>query len=164
MKDKSLRKKIEAMKRKRLCAENVVSLAEFRALKSKTDVLTVLVVDDNEMMRNGIKVILGSEGYNVITAADGLELSKVLETSRLDLILLDVSLPWINGLDLCALIKSNIHLKAVPLILISARDTEEDIQKGISAGADDYITKPFNSKTILAAVNEKLLVPISEDH
>ncbi len=164
MTDKTLRRKIEAIKRRKICTKKVVSLADFRALKANSEIHTVLVVDDDEIMRNGIKRILESESYNVIAAEDGLALSKILETTRLDLILLDVSLPWVDGFDLCRLIKAHHHLKTVPLVIISAGKTKEDIEKGISAGADDYITKPFDIDTILNIVNKRLLTPILDEH
>ena len=163
MTDKTLRRKIEAIKRHQICTKKVVSLADFRALKTVTEIHTVLVVDDDEIMRNGIKRLLESEGYNVIAAEDGIALSKILETTRLDLILLDVSLPWIDGFDLCRLIKDHHHLKTVPLVIISAGNTKEDVERGIAAGADDYITKPFDIDTILKIVNQRLLAPILDD-
>ncbi len=164
MTDKTLRKKIEAIKRHQICTQPIVSLADFRALKNSHEIHTVLVVDDDEIMRNGIKRILESEGYNVIAAEDGIALSKILETTRLDLILLDVNLPWIDGFELCRLIKDHHHLKVVPLVMISAGNSAEEVQRGISAGADDYIAKPFDIDTILTTVNRRLLSPLIEDN
>ena len=82
-----------------------------------------------------------------------MELSKVLESSRLDLILLDVNLPWVDGLELCKLIKSNQGFHKVPLILISGRKTEVDVQIGFKAGCDDYIAKPFDVDAITTSVS-----------
>ena len=163
MTDKTLRRKIQAIKRHEICGKKVVNLADFRALRSGVDIHTILVVDEDEIMRNGIKRILEGEGFSVVTAEDGIELSRVLETTRLDLILLDSNLPWIDGLDLCRLIKSNHFLKDVPVVMISERKAKVDIENGISAGADDYITKPFELNTILKVVNQRLLSPILED-
>ena len=163
MTDKTIRRKIEAIKRHEICGKKVVSLADFRALRSAVDIHTILVIDEDEVMRSGIKRMLESEGYSVVTAEDGIELSRVLETTRLDLILLDSNLPWIDGIDLCRLIKSNHFLKDVPLVLISDRKSRDDIEKSLSAGADDYITRPFEIDTILSIVNQRLLSPILED-
>ena len=146
MTDKTLRRKVEAIKRKKITSKKVVSLDDFRELKAAIDTRVILVVDDDEVMRSALKRILVAEGYKVLLAEDGLELSKVLETTRLDMVLLDVNLPWVDGYELCRLIKNHHSLKDVPLILVSARKTKEDVEKGFSAGADDYVTKPFEMK------------------
>ena len=157
MTDHTLRRKVEALKREKLKSRKVVSLSDFRELKSAIDVRTVLVVDDDEVMRNALKRILEAEGYKVMLAEDGLELSKVLETTRLDLVLLDVCLPWVDGYELCKLIKSHHSLKMVPLILVSGCKGKEDVDKGFAAGADDYVTKPFDIEYMLKVINKKLL-------
>ena len=117
----------------------------------------ILVVDDDEIMRSALKRILDGEGYKVILAEDGLELSKVLETTRLDMVLLDVNLPWVDGYELCRLIKSHPNFTGVPLIMVSARKTKEDVEKGFDAGADDYVTKPFDIDYMLGVINKMLL-------
>jgi two-component system aerobic respiration control protein ArcA len=157
MADKSIRRKVEAIKRQKLLDKKVINLSDFRELKSHSETRTILVVDDDEVMRNAIKRILESEGYKVLLAQDGLELSKILETTRLDMILLDVNLPWVDGLELCRLIKAHYNFKAVPLIIISARKDKGDVEKGIEAGADDYLIKPFDVDNMLSLVNRRLL-------
>jgi CheY-like chemotaxis protein len=155
--DKGLRKKIEDIKRQKIVSKKVVSLTDFRDLKKSIDSRTVLVVDDDEVMRNALKRILENEGYKVILAEDGLELSKVLETTRLDIILLDVNLPWVDGYELCRLVKSHHTLKHVPLVLVSARNGKEDIQKGFDAGCDEYVTKPFDVDFMTNLIGKALL-------
>ena len=155
--DSSLRKKIEDIKRQRIVAKKVVNLNDYRDLQNKAEFRTILVVDDEEIMRNAIKRILENEGFKVILAEDGLELSKVLETTALDLILLDVNLPWVDGYELCRLVKDNAALKEVPLVMVSARKTQDDIQKGFDAGATDYVTKPFDVDYITGVINKILL-------
>ncbi|MFK7873852.1 MAG: PleD family two-component system response regulator [Oligoflexales bacterium] len=157
MTDHTLRRKVEALKREKLKSRKVVSLSDFRELKSVIDTRTVLVVDDDEVMRSALKRILEAEGYKVMLAEDGLELSKVLETTRLDLVLLDVCLPWVDGYELCRLIKNHHSLKLVPLILVSGCKGKEDVDKGFAAGADDYVTKPFDIEYMLKVINKKLL-------
>ena len=125
--DKTLRRQIESIKRQKIINKKVVSLADFRELRQRIDTRSILVVDDDEIMRAALKRILENEGYKVIMAVDGLELSKVLETTRLDLILLDVNLPWVDGYELCKLIKDHHSLKEVPLVLVSARKSKQDI-------------------------------------
>ena len=157
MTDKSLRKQIESIKRQKIVGKKVVSLSDFRELRQKIETRTILVVDDDEVMRSALKRILESEGYNVILAEDGLELSKVLETTRLDMILLDVNLPWVNGYELCRLIKGHGTLGDVPLILVSARKSKEDVQQGFDAGANDYVTKPFAVDYMTDVINKMML-------
>lgn len=157
MADKTIRRKVEAIKRKKIVSKKVVNLADFRELRAAIDTRTVLVVDDDEIMRSALKRILDGEGYKVILAEDGLELSKVLETTRLDMVLLDVNLPWVDGYELCRLIKSHPNFKGVPLIMVSARKTKEDVEKGFDAGADDYVTKPFDIDYMLGVINKMLL-------
>ena len=159
MSDKTLRKKLEAIKRQKIVSSKVVSLQDFRSLQSNVEVHTILVVDDDDIMRNGLKRILDGEGYNVVLAADGLELSRTLETTRLDLIVLDVRLPWVDGVELCQLIKTHYSLKSVPIIIMSDRRSREMVDRAIDAGADDFIAKPFEIDAILSIVNRLLLVP-----
>ena len=155
--DKTLRKQIENIKRQKMASKKVVSLTDFRELKKSIDSRTILVVDDDEVMRAALKRILEQEGYKIIMAEDGLELSKVLESTRLDMILLDVNLPWVDGLELTSLIKDHHSLKHVPLILVSARKTKEDVERGFEAGCNDYITKPFDVDHITGVINQLLL-------
>jgi CheY-like chemotaxis protein len=152
-----LRRQIESIKRQKIVNKKVVSLSDFRELRQKIDLRSILVVDDDEIMRSALKRILENEGYKVVLAVDGLELSKILETTRLDMILLDVNLPWVDGYELCRLIKSNHALKDVPLVLVSARKSKEDIQAGFDAGCNDYVTKPFDIDYMTGVINKMLL-------
>ncbi len=154
---KYLRKQIESIKRQKIVSKKVVSLTDFRELRKAIDTKSILVVDDDEVMRNALKRILESEGFKVIVASDGLELSKVLESSRFDMILLDVNLPWVDGYELCRLVKNHYALKEVPLILVSARKSEDDIKRGFDSGCTDYITKPFDVEKMTEIVNRNLL-------
>lgn len=157
MTDKTIRRKVEAIKRKKITSKKVVSLSDFRGLKAAIDIRCILVVDDDEIMRSALKRILEGEGYKVLLAEDGLELSKVLETTRLDLVLLDVNLPWVDGFELCRIIKGHHSLKNVPLILVSGRKEKEDVEKGFEMGADDYVTKPFDIDYMIEVINKRLL-------
>ena len=152
----SVHDQIAAIKKKKLASKKVVSLAEFRELSKNLQTKTILVVDDDEIMRNGIKRILESENYKVILAHDGLELAKILESTRLDLILLDVNLPWVDGFELCKIIKNHHALKELPIVMVSARNTEEDIDMGFSAGCNEYVTKPFDVDRICKVINDSL--------
>jgi DNA-binding response OmpR family regulator len=140
----SLRRQIESIKRKRIASQKVVSLGDYRDLQHQAQSPSILVVDDDHVMRNALKRILESEGYQILLAEDAMDLSSVLESSNLDLILLDVNLPWVDGMELCQLLKSHQALAHVPVILISGRKDPEDVEAGFAAGCDDYIGKPFD--------------------
>jgi two-component system aerobic respiration control protein ArcA len=152
---KSLQHRVADVKRKKMASESVVNLAEFRELK-EIEPPTILVVDDDEIIRNALKRILEKQGYRVVSVEDGMALSKVLEKTKMDLILLDVNLPWVDGYELCRILKSHEGLKRIPLIFISGNTEKADIEKGFAAGCDNYLTKPFDidhlSKTIDAAL------------
>lgn len=151
-----IRKKIENIKRKRLVSKKIVALNDFRELKRSMQTRTILVVDDDETMRSALKRVLEHENYRVLLAEDGVALSKILESTRLDLILLDINLPWVDGYELCRVVKSHFNLKNVPLIFVSARKTQEDIDRGYQSGCDDYVTKPFDVASITEKINTLL--------
>ena len=141
-----------------MVSKKIVSLNDFRELKKSITTMTILVVDDDETMRGALKRVLEHENYRVLLAEDGISLSKILESTRFDLILLDINLPWIDGYELCRVIKSHYRLKNVPLIMVSARKTKEDIDKGFffQSGCDEYVTKPFDIAHITTTINKVL--------
>ena len=143
--------KIETITRDRMAQKEVVSIGELRKLQ-KNDPKTLLIIEDDESMRAALRRIFEGEGYIVKTAADGTQLSAVVGDSLFDLILMDVGLPWINGLELAQLLKAHEDLKNIPLIFVSGRTSEEDIKRGFAVGADDYITKPFDIHTVQKSV------------
>ena len=153
---KDLVDKIDKITKERIAKEKVVSLADFRKLKEKTEPATILVIDDDESMRSALQRIFESEGYKVILAADGTQLSHVLDDSTLDLIVLDIGLPWINGFELAKLMKENSDLKEIPLVFISGRTSEIDVKRGFELGADDYIKKPFEIEDVKKSVKTLL--------
>jgi two-component system aerobic respiration control protein ArcA len=154
-------KKIEKLTKERMTKESVVDLKQFRDLKHRETPRTILVIEDDETMRNAIKRIFESEGLAVKTAADGTQLSLVLDDSPIDLIILDIGLPWINGLELAKLLKEHEDLKEIPLVFVSGKTSEFDVKRGFEAGADDYIKKPFDIENIKKTVNTllKLRIP-----
>lgn len=145
--------KIERLTKDRMSKEQVVSLSEYRSLKERVEPHTILVIEDDETMRRALKRIFEGEGYRVITAADGTQLSVVLDDNPIDLIILDIGLPWINGFELAELMKSHKDLKQIPLIFVSGRTSDVDIRRGFEVGADDYIKKPFDVEQIKKTVN-----------
>ena len=111
---------------------------------------TVLIIEDDSTMLRGLKDNFEYSGYNVITAADGeAGLNAALDTKP-NLIILDIMLPKINGYEICRLIrKENLD---TPVIMLTAKGEESDIILGLNLGADDYVTKPFSIKELLARV------------
>ncbi len=117
------------------------------------DCETILVVDDNREIVYSISELLKYEGYNVVKAYDGMEALEAVEANKIDLILLDVMMPRLNGLS--ALMKLREHHK-IPVIILSAKTEESDKVSGLVLGADDYISKPYNSAELIARVKAQL--------
>lgn len=153
---KELISKIEKMTKSRIASQEVVSLDSFREAKKKLDPKVILVIEDDETMRLALKRILESEGYITKLAADGTELSSVLDDHPVDLILMDVGLPWVNGFELAQLLKEHKDLKKIPLVFVSGKSSEEDMRKAFEIGADDYIKKPFDIEKLKKTVETLL--------
>ena len=120
------------------------------------DSKNILVVEDDLDIRELISFNLANEGHQVFEANDGEVGIDKARNNNLDLILLDLMLPGIQGLDVCRIIKSDQETKEIPIIMVTALGQEEDIVKGLETGADDYITKPFSIKVLIARVNAVL--------
>jgi DNA-binding response OmpR family regulator len=112
---------------------------------------TVLIIEDDATLLLGLRDNFRSQGYRVRTAADGREGLDAALTSPPDLILLDIMLPKINGYEICRVIRA--HDLDVPIIMLTAKGQEEDIVRGLDLGADDYVTKPFSIRELLARAN-----------
>jgi len=110
----------------------------------------VLVVEDDEGIREMLKYNLNTAGFTVQEASDGASGLRTARTSRPDLILLDLMLPGMSGFDFCRALRKSSR---VPIIMITAKDAEVDKIVGLELGADDYITKPFSVREVLARVN-----------
>jgi len=113
----------------------------------------ILIVEDEKEIRNILKVYLLTAGYEVTEAADGEEAMKIFYEKPFDLVVLDIMLPKKDGWSICREIK---EYSSVPVIIITARDNENDEVFGFEIGADDYITKPFSNKVFLARVKTVL--------
>lgn len=113
----------------------------------------ILIVEDEKEIRNILKVYLLTAGYEVTEAADGEEAMKIFYEKPFDLVILDIMLPKKDGWSICREIK---EYSSVPVIIITARDNENDEVFGFEIGADDYITKPFSNKVFLARVRTVL--------
>jgi DNA-binding response OmpR family regulator len=120
---------------------------------------TVLLVDDEAFLLEGVASYLSKHGYNIVTAGTGAEALAIFERETVDLVLLDLMLPDISGEDVCRRIRAKSR---TPVIMLTAKIAEDEIVEGLSAGADGYITKPFGLKELLARI-EALLRRTADD-
>ncbi len=114
---------------------------------------TILVVDDEPTVRETLAENLQREGYRVVTASDGREALARFRSERPDLVILDVMLPELSGVEVCRIIRAE---SAVPILMLTAKDAEIDTVVGLEVGADDYVTKPFSLRELLARVRALL--------
>jgi DNA-binding response OmpR family regulator len=114
---------------------------------------TILVVEDEALIAEAVATRLRSEGFEVTIAADGPAGVELCRRLRPDLVVLDLMLPGIDGLDVCREIQRD---RPVPVLMLTARDSETDLVIGLTVGADDYLTKPFSSRELVARVHALL--------
>jgi len=116
----------------------------------------ILVVDDEKNILELVRFNLEREGYQVLTALDGVQGLNLARTKVPDLILLDVMLPEMSGLDVCRELRRDAVTKSIPIIMLSARTEELDRVLGLEMGADDYVTKPFSPRELVARIKARL--------
>lgn len=114
---------------------------------------SILVVDDEKDIREVIEIYLMNDGFNVITACDGLEALEKLKNNDIDLIILDIMMPKLDGIRTCLKIREE---KKMPIIMLSAKSEDSDKILGLNIGADDYVIKPFNPLELVARVKSQL--------
>jgi DNA-binding response OmpR family regulator len=113
----------------------------------------ILVVDDEEDIRELVSYGLRREGYEVVTAPDGESALARVKERRPDLVVLDLMLPGIDGLEVCRRLRADDGTKAIPVIMLTAKVEESDVVIGLGVGADDYVTKPFSMSVLLARLD-----------
>jgi two-component system phosphate regulon response regulator PhoB len=116
----------------------------------------ILIVDDEEDVLELISYNLQKEGYKVETATDGEMALVKTHAKQPNLIILDLMLPGIDGLEVCKKLKSDTRTESIPIIMLTAKGEEADIVTGLELGADDYVTKPFSPKVLLARIKRVL--------
>jgi DNA-binding response OmpR family regulator len=118
----------------------------------------VLVVDDNASIRHLVRTVLETSGLDltVISAQDGREALTLAEIEHPDLVLLDVSMPDVDGFEVCRRLREATHTAAMPVIMLTALGGEEHVEAGLGSGADDYIAKPFRRNELIARVRRVL--------
>ncbi len=114
---------------------------------------TILVVEDNPSILNIVKTILEGTGYGVQTADNGLEAFSRLEEQKPDLIILDIMMPHMDGLEVLERLKGTAETSSIPVILITAKVQQKDMLRGYKQGADYYIPKPFSSAHLINVTN-----------
>ncbi|MBE6444258.1 MAG: phosphate regulon transcriptional regulatory protein PhoB [Alphaproteobacteria bacterium] len=116
----------------------------------------IMVVEDEEALALMLKYNLEKEGYDVVVQSRGNKVLADVEKNNPSVILLDWMLPEMSGVEICKLIRSKPDIKDIPVIMLTAKGEEEDKVKGLSAGADDYVTKPFSIPELMARVKAQL--------
>lgn len=114
---------------------------------------SILVVDDDLALAEMISIMLRGEGFDTILASDGPQAIESLQASSADLVLLDVMLPGMDGMDVCQRIR---ELSGIPIIMLTAKSDSADVVRGLESGADDYVVKPFNPKELVARIRTRL--------
>jgi DNA-binding response OmpR family regulator len=104
----------------------------------------ILVVDDSPVVVEAVSEALIKDGFTVFTAADGIEALDAVKRHSVDLILLDIDMPRMNGYQVCKLLKRDPAYKHIPIVMLTAKSAETDRIWGLKAGSDEYLTKPFN--------------------
>jgi two-component system aerobic respiration control protein ArcA len=157
---KDLVEKIEKITRAKMALQEVVPLGSFRELKKKSEPKVILVVEDDETMRAALKRILEQDAYLVKIASDATELSRVLDDRAIDLLLLDIGLPWIDGFELGQILKDHKDLRHIPLVYISGHVTEDDLRKAFEIGANEFFQKPVEPEKLRETVKHLIAQPI----
>jgi two-component system response regulator MtrA len=119
----------------------------------------ILVVDDDDALREMVGLVLSSNGYQPVFASDGISAVEVFKQNSPDLVLLDIMLPGQSGIDVCNQIRA---VSGVPIIMLTAKGDTEDVVVGLEAGADDYVVKPHNGAELVARVRARLR-PLTDD-
>ena len=114
---------------------------------------TILVVDDHEEIREALAEILEEEGHNILQAADGLQALEIVSHSRPDVILLDIAMPGMDGLETLRRLKDQPEFSSLPVIMVTAQGDRQNMVKAVQLGVRDYVTKPWEPGEVEMCVN-----------
>ena len=117
---------------------------------------TILIVDDEEPIRQLIKYNLEREGFKTLQACNAIKALEKTLSEKIDLIILDLMLPDMSGLEVCRILKNDAKTTCIPIVMVTAKTEDADIVYGLEIGADDYVTKPFSPKILIARVKSVL--------
>ena len=123
----------------------------------------VLIVDDEPNIVLSVEFLMQRDGLDVVTASDGQEAVDLLACTAPDLMILDVMMPRKNGFEVCAEVRADPKFSGMPILMLTAKGREAEMKKGLSLGADAYITKPFSTHELVAKVHELLNRNRAED-
>lgn len=124
------------------------SIGKYRSMKAR-----ILVVDDDEALAEMIGIVLRNDGFEPVFCADGAKALEVFQANKPDLVLLDLMLPGIDGIEICRLIRAESD---VPIVMLTAKSDTSDVVRGLESGADDYVAKPFKPAELVARVRARL--------
>lgn len=116
----------------------------------------ILIVEDDELICELEAILLKLRGYEIITASNGQAALDALTKEKPNLVLLDIMLPGADGFEICRHIKNNHSTKDIPVIFLTAKKTEKDVEKGFQVGANEYLTKPFRSAVLVETIGNYL--------
>ena len=117
---------------------------------------TILIVDDEEPIRQLIKYNLEREGFKTLQACNAMKALEKARSEKIDLVILDLMLPDMSGLDVCRILKNDAKTTCVPIVMVTAKTEDADIVYGLELGAEDYVTKPFSPKVLIARIKSVL--------
>lgn len=116
--------------------------------------MKILIVDDEPGIVMSLEFLMKKEGYQVYIARDGAEALDIIHQEQPQLVLLDIMMPSVDGYEVCRQVKGSDLLRQTKIVFLSAKSKESDIEKGLSYGADLYLTKPFSTRNLMAKVQE----------
>ncbi|MCK4670371.1 MAG: response regulator [Nanoarchaeota archaeon] len=149
-------KYLEVMQASNIVTSKVVAQARFWQLSKEHTSSNILIVDDEDNVRDLVKLSLAPGQYNIFEAKNGIEALKFVDHTIPDLILLDLMMPKMDGIEVCNYLKRNVATNNIPIIMLTAKTMVHDKIKGLNIGADDYVTKPFDPLELEARVQAVL--------
>jgi len=126
------------------------------ASKVEAKLTKILIVDDSLSARNSLSELAKDAGYNVTLARDGLDALNSLRSETPDLVLTDLEMPRMNGLELTSSIRDDNNLSHLPVVMVTSRTTQKHKEQALSAGIDAYVTKPYTTEDLMSVVDQQL--------